>query len=456
MTNMSKEKIILSAFEMNCSGHQSPGLWRHPEDESINYKKPSYWRNLAKLLEKGKFDFIFLADVLGTYDVYEGSRNAAVKSGVQVPVNDPAFIIPIMSEATKHLGFGLTSSVSYDHPYSFARKISTLDHLTEGRIGWNVVTSYLESAARNLGLKKLTSHDERYNLADEYMEVVYKLWEKSWEEDAVVLNKEQNIFAEPAKVHDIHHYGEYFEVPGAHLCEPSPQRSPVIFQAGASPRGRKFAGTHAELVFIASTSIEKTKATVDAIRVDTEKCGRRKEDVKIITMMTPIVAETNEKAQEKFEAYKQYASKDGALTLMGGWTGIDLSQFDEKEVIGNAKSNAIQTTLKAFSNFTVDEIAEFVGVGGFGPVLVGNPVEIADSLEEWIEITGVDGFNIAYAVTPGTFEDFIELVIPILQERGLVKREYEDGTLRYKLFGQDELKSNHRGKNVSIKEEVFS
>lgn len=447
---MAKSKIILSAFEMNCSGHQSPGLWKHPEDESRNYKKPEYWRSLARLLEKGRFDVIFLADVLGTYDVYEGSRDSAVKSGVQVPVNDPSFIIPIMSEATKHLGFGLTSSVSYEHPYSFARKMSTLDHLTEGRIGWNVVTSYLESAALNMGLKQLTGHDQRYDLAEEYMDVVYKLWEKSWEEKAVVLDEERDTYTDPSKVHDINHQGEHFQVPGAHLCEPSPQRTPVIFQAGASTRGRKFAGVHAELVFIASTSVEKTKETVDAIRADTVKLGRQKEEVKIITMMTPIVAETSEKAQEKYKEYKRYASKDGALSLMGGWTGIDLSKLNQEEVIGYEKSEAIQTTLKAFSNFTVEETAAFVGVGGFGPVLVGNPIEIADSLEEWIDITGVDGFNIAYAITPGTFEDFIKHVVPILQERGLVKTEYEEGTLRNKLFGQDELQSHHRGKAVVI------
>src|SRR5699024_7185643 len=302
--------MILNAFEMNCSGHQSPGLWTHPDDQSVDYKKASYWRELAVLLEKGKFDAVFIADVLGIYDVYEGSRDAAIRNGVQVPLNDPSYIVPIMSEATDHLSFGITASVTYEHPYSFARRMSTLDHLTDGRIAWNVVTSYLKSASVNLGLQQIP-HDERYDLADEYMDVCYKLWEKSWEEDAVIQDKTRRIFTEPEKVHDIHHKGKYFSIPGAHLAEPSPQRTPVIFQAGASTRGRKFAVDHAELVFISSTSIHKIKETVQLFKEDLKHTNREADNFKIISMVTPIVAETTAEAEEKFEEYTKYASKEG-------------------------------------------------------------------------------------------------------------------------------------------------
>lgn len=222
---------------MNTPGHQSPGLWTHPDDQSHRYKDSTYWTELAKTLENGRFDAVFIADVLGTYDVYGESRDAAVRNGVQSPVNDPFLIVPYMAAVTKHLGFGITASVTHEHPYTFARKISTLDHLTNGRIGWNIVTSYLKSAAVNMGLEDQINHDERYNIAEEYLEVCYKLWEESWEDDAVKLDKENRVFTDPSKVHDINHQGKYYRVPGAHLCEPSPQRTPVLYQAGASKRG---------------------------------------------------------------------------------------------------------------------------------------------------------------------------------------------------------------------------
>ncbi len=443
---MTKKRIYLNAFDMNCAGHQSPGLWTHPDDKSSTYKDAEYWTHLAKVLEKGKFDAIFLADVLGTYDVYQGSRDAAVRQGAQVPVNDPAFVVPIMAQVTKHLGFGLTASTSYEHPYLFARRISTLDHLTKGRIGWNIVTSYLNSAARNLGLDQQINHDNRYDIADEYLDVVYKLWEASWEDDAVVVDKKKGIYADPEKVHDINHDGEFYKVPGAHLCEPSPQRTPVIFQAGASPKGTKFAAKHAELVFVGSTSMERTKNTVKAFREEAVKAGRKADEIKILTLITPIVGATQEEAEAKYLDYKKHASYEGSLALFGGWTGVDMDGVDPQEKIQYVKNDAIQSTLKSMSDFTVEEVAEFIGVGGMGPVVVGSPEQVADSLEEWIDVTGVDGFNIAYAVTPGTFEEFVEYVIPILQERGLVRKEYEDGTLRKNLFGSDYLPDHHHGR----------
>ena len=254
----------------------------------------------------------------------------AIINGMQVPVNDPAFVIPVMASVTKHLGFGLTASTTYDHPYTFARKMSTLDHLTKGRIGWNIVTSYLNSASKNIGLDQQTPHDVRYEKAEEYMEVVYKLWEASWEDDAVVIDKEKGIYTDPTKVHDINHDGKYYQVPGNHLCEPSPQRTPVIFQAGASTRGRKFAANHAELVFVSAPTLEKTKDIVSKFRKDIADSGRKADDVKVVTTVTPIVAPTFEEAVAKLEDYKQYISHEAALALVGGWTGVNLDEVRSK------------------------------------------------------------------------------------------------------------------------------
>jgi FMN-dependent oxidoreductase (nitrilotriacetate monooxygenase family) len=446
---MTKKRIYLNAFDMNSAGHQSPGLWTHPEDKSSTYKDAEYWEHLAKVLEKGRFDAVFLADVLGTYDVYQDSRDTAIRQATQVPVNDPAFVIPIMARVTKYLGFGLTASVSYEHPYSFARRISTLDHLTKGRIGWNIVTSYLKSAAVNLGLEQQIDHDERYDIAAEYLEVVYKLWEGSWEDDAVVLDKERKIYADPNKVHDIEHSGKYFKVPGAHLCEPSLQRTPVIFQAGASEKGRKFAAKNAELIFISPPNVAIGKKLVKGIRDEAELIGRDPNEIKILSLYTPIVGRTEEEALLKFEEYKKHTSYEGALALFGGWTGVDLSGYNPNDNIKYIKNDSVQSALEMFTKidpnkqWTVQEIANFIGIGGMGPVVIGSPEQVADQMEQWIEETDVDGFNITYAITPGSFEDFVELVIPVLQERGLVRKDYVEGGLRKNLFGYEQLPDHH-------------
>src|SRR6266481_1652240 len=195
------KQIRLNAFDMNCVGHQSPGLWTHPRDRADRYNTLDYWVELAKLLERGKFDALFLADVLGVYDVYCGSPDAAIANAVQVPVNDPLLLIPAMAYVTRNLGFGVTCAVSYEHPYTLARRFSTLDHLTGGRIGWNIVTGYLNSAAKGIGLARQPEHDTRYEIAEEYMQIVYKLWEGSWEDGAVLRDRTQRVFARPEKVH---------------------------------------------------------------------------------------------------------------------------------------------------------------------------------------------------------------------------------------------------------------
>ncbi len=453
---MGKKRIYLNAFEMNCVGHQSPGLWTHPEDRSHQYKDSEYWIDLARILEKGRFDAVFLADVLGTYDVYNGSRDAAIRQGAQSPVNDPLLVVPLMSAVTKHLGFGVTASVSHEHPYTFARRMSTLDHLTKGRVGWNIVTSYLKSAALNIGQEKQISHDERYDIASEYLDVCYKLWEGSWEDDAVKVDKENGIYTDPKKVHDINHEGKYYKIPGAHLSEPSPQRTPVLFQAGASKKGRSFAVGNAELVFIGAPTINAAKHTVKKLREDAAKAGRNPDEIKILTMVTPVIGRTEEEALAKYKEYQKHISYEGALALFGGWTGVDLAGYDLNESLEYVENNAIRSTLESFTKtdpdkkWTVEEIAKSIGVGGMGTAVVGTPEQIADSLEEWIEEAGVDGFNIAYAISPGTFKDFAEYVVPVLQERGRIPKEYEGTTLRDNLFAKgDQLPAHHPGKKYS-------
>jgi FMN-dependent oxidoreductase (nitrilotriacetate monooxygenase family) len=436
---MTKE-IRLNAFDMNCVGHLSAGLWTHPRDRAYAYKDLEYWIELAKLLERGKFDGIFLADVLGVYDVYGGNANAALRQCAQVPVNDPVLVIPAMAAVTQHLGFGVTCTLSFEPPYQFARRMSTLDHLTRGRAGWNIVTGYLDSAARGTGLDAQTAHDLRYDIADEYMEVVYKLWEGSWEDDAVVRDRENGIFANPEKVHKIHHQGKYYRIDAIHLCEPSPQRTPVLYQAGASTRGREFAGKHAECVFL-SGSKQVVAASVADIRRHAALHGRDPAEVLMFTLITVIAGQSEAQARARLEEYRRYISPEGALALLSGWTGIDFSQFALDDPISYVKNDAINSAVEAFTRsagrkWTVRELVDYGGLGGPAPTIVGSPTQVADEMESWVNETDVDGFNLAYIVTPESFSDFVDLVVPELQRRRVYKLDYHAGTLREKLYGR--------------------
>ncbi|EMI3104644.1 LLM class flavin-dependent oxidoreductase [Acinetobacter baumannii] len=446
------KKISFNAFEMNCIAHQSPGLWRHPQDRSVEYKDLEYWTDLAQILERGFFDGIFIADVLGIYDVYHQSAEHALTGAVQVPVNDPLQIVPAMAAVTKHLGFGVTTSISFEHPYPFARRISTLDHLTKGRVGWNIVTSYLESGSKNLGLKTQVNHDNRYDIADEYLEVLYKLWEGSWEGGSVLRDRESGIFADHKKVHPIQHEGKYFTVPGIHICEPSPQRTPVLYQAGASSRGQKFASQNAECVFIAAPSKIATKKVVQGIRQKLVQEGRDPYSVKIYALLSIVTDETDAKAQAKFKEYQSYGSYDGALTLLSGWSGVDFSQYQPTDKVEYIQTNAIQSLLDSYVNadpervWTIEEIANWNSLGGNGPVLVGSAETVSDALQQWVEDTDVDGFNLAYILAHQTFADVVEFIVPELQKRGVYQTSYAQGTLREKLFGAGPyLPENHRG-----------
>lgn len=444
-------RIRFNAFAINGVGHQLPGIWRHPADRSRDYRDLEHWTRLARLLEEGLFDGIFLADALGPYDVYGGSADAALRTAAKIPMNDPMMLVSAMAAVTENLGFGITASTSAEHPYTFARRMSTLDHLTRGRVGWNVVTGYLKSAAQNLGESDQLTHDERYDRADEYLEVLYKLWEGSWEDDAVVLDAERDTFVDPAKVHPIGHTGTYFTVPGVHLSEPSPQRTPVIYQAGASERGVRFATENAEAIFVASPTLDQTGDQVRRIRAGLDAAGRGRDAARVYALLTIVVDQTDEAAAEKYRDIFSYASETGNLVLNSGWSGIDLSQQDLDAPLDPIATDAIQTTVSSLSGasdsngqWTLRDSARLNATGG--PVVVGSGDTVADALEHFMAKTDVDGFNLAYALNPGTWEDVIEFLVPVLQRRGLYPRTTESGTLRSRMFGDgDLLPDSHRG-----------
>jgi long-chain alkane monooxygenase len=435
---------------MNTVSHIVQGQWTRADSRQREYHSLAPWVELARLLERGCFDAIFLADVVGAYDVYRGDRDAAVRRGVQFPANDPTALIPAMALVTEHLGFAFTLSVLQEHPFSFARRASTLDHLTDGRLAWNIVTSYLDNAARNLGFADLPLHDTRYERGDEYAEVLYKLWEGSWEDDAVLADAERGIYTDPTKVHEIHHHGEYYDVVGPHLCEPSRQRTPVLFQAGSSERGREYAARHAEATFIAARSIEGARAHVDDLRARARRHGRDPAGLLVFQGVTTVVGGTEEEARRKEQELIDHVSEEANFALVSGWLGVDLGAHDPDTPVGELRTNATQGMIKALADAAPDRTWRFGDLvdGLANRRMVGTPEQIADRLQRWQREADIDGINLSSATTPGSFVDFIDGVVPVLQARGLVQTGYRDGTLREKLFdgaAGPHLPSDHPG-----------
>lgn len=445
-------QIRLNAFMMNCVGHLAPGQWTAPGDQSVSYLNTRYWVDLAQTLEAGLFDGLFLGDVTGLYDVYGGSPDAALRTAAQTPMNDPVPLIPLMAHATQHLGFGVTVSVAYEAPYLLARRFTTLDHLSQGRVAWNVVTSYLQSGARSLGQNELRAHDERYDRADEFLEVCYKLWEGSWEDAALQRDASRGIYADPSRIHAVEHKGRYFESEGIFQCEPSPQRTPLLFQAGGSVRGTRFAAQHAECIFLGAPTRNGLRSSAGAIRSALSEAGREPDSALLFAMLTVIVDETAERAQARYAAYKERASDEGALALLSGWTGIDLSRYRPDDTLSYVDTDAGQSALASFSKldpereWTVRDAVEFVSIGGRGAVVVGDAAQVADELQALVEETGIDGFNLTWVESPRTFHDIVQYLVPELQRRGVYKQHYAEGTLREKLLGHGaRLQAPHIG-----------
>ncbi|KAG7113237.1 Dimethyl-sulfide monooxygenase like protein [Verticillium longisporum] len=416
-----KKQLILNAFVESCSGHQSPGLWRHPDDHSSEFNNIKHWVKLAQLLEKGGFHGMFIADVLGAYDVYKGPKNPdpAIVSGAQWPVNEPLMTVSAMAAATESLGFGVTVATTYEQPYHLARRLSTLDHLTGGRVGWNIVTGYLDSAARNLGHTQQPEHDERYVMAEE---------QSSWRDDAVKLNRETGIYTDPKLVRTIDHVGKFYQVTGPHICEPSPQRTPVILQAGTSRAGKAFAAKNAEAIFVAGHSPSVIANNIAEIRAAArDEYGRDPASIKFLALLCPVIASTQEKAQARYEEFLSFGSEDGALALFGGWTGIDMAKYADDEELRHVESNAIRSAVEAWSKSAP-------GVAKWTKHTVGNHIK----MERWVAEADVDGFNLAYALMPGSFEDIISDLFPVLRKRGLLWEGYAvpGGTYRENLRGE--------------------
>jgi long-chain alkane monooxygenase len=440
------KRLILNLFEMNCVSHITHGLWRLPGNNRERHNDIEYWTELARLLEDGGFDAVFLADVIGTYDVFRGSADTSIREGLQIPNNDPALVVPAMAAVTRHLGFGITFSTTYEPPFAWARRLSTLDHLTRGRVGWNIVTSYLPNAARNFGLDGEVDHGKRYEMADEYLDVLYKLWEGSWDDDAIIADREHNVFADPAKIRPIFHDGTYFKVEGPHLPSPSRQRTPVLFSATASADGTKFAGKHTEVVFTGGPNAEYLRRTMDGIRAAAVEAGRRADDVKFITQASIVVGRTEAEARAKRAEYERLSSRDGYLAHAS-------LPFDPTTVPPETRLKDLAGPDGGFGRRRVADPEQTVGefLAGFGAItrnplfISGTPEVVADAIEGWLDDVGIDGINLTQYHSYDTARDFIELVVPVLRSRGRLRSSYDpDESLRDRIFGAgDRLPDRH-------------
>lgn len=440
------KKILLNAFDMNCVGHINHGLWTHPNDQSHLFDELSYWTDLAKTLEKGLFDGLFIADITGSYDVYQNGLDLTLRESIQLPSHDPTTLVSAMAAVTEHLGFGITVNLGYENPYQFARRFASLDHLTRGRIGWNIVTGYLDSAARLVGQAGLADHDLRYAQAEEFLELCYKFWEGSWQDDAIQKDKVKRIFTDPSKVHIVNHHGQFYQSQGVFQVAPSIQRTPMLFQAGASPKGLDFATQHAEAMFIGGESIEKARQQVKKIRQLALEQGRLAQDIKIFVGITVVTAETDALAEQKFAEYQCYANPEAGIAHFSSSVGIDLSQYREDEAIPYQPTNSIASVNQRFKEqkITLKDLKAQHVLGGRYPIFIGSGETVAQQLIEYVDQTGIDGFNLTRTVAPESHENFIQYVIPQLQQRGRYKTAYQDGSLRHKLTGQgDRLPTRH-------------
>lgn len=463
-----KKELIINAFLMGSAGNQTVGIWRHPDDTSTElYQNPKYWTDLAKLLERGKFNSVFLADVLGPYDVFKGPGNfgPVAKTGSQWPISDPSYFIPLMASVTTKLAFGMTISTISEEPYHLARRLGTLDLITNGRVGWNIVTSYLDSASKNLlNGKKLPSNEERYDRAEEFVDVVFKLFLSSWQDGAVKLDKKNGIFTDPNGLRHIDHIGKYFNVPGPAITSPSQQKLPVIIQAGTSSRGKELAARNAEIIFLASLTPEALAKSVKEIKqIAATKYGRDLSKMKFIALITVILGKTHQDAENKYFEYKKLSDEEGAQAMFSGWTGVDINNFEENEVLTNVNHIAVASAVKKWQTayprvekWTKRAIIEEIKVGGSGPLAIGTAEEIAETIQEWVDISDIDGFNCAYTVLPQSFEEIVDELLPELRKRGLARDDYpivekpsEYLTFREQLFGKRHLDETHPAHNLN-------
>lgn len=441
---MMGKQMSLGLFLMGTGHHIAS--WRHKNVPAGGSEDIRFFQNLASIAERGKFDMLFLSDGLS----FNGLSHPA-----ELVRFEPFTLLGYLSAVTTQIGLAATASTTYNEPFHIARKFSSLDHLNDGRTAWNVVTSYYESEAGNFNRDNHLDHSVRYDKAFEFVEVVKGLWD-SWEEDALVRNKETGVYFDNEKLHALNHKGNYFSVEGPLNSSRSPQGRPVIIQAGSSDAGTTLAAKTADVIFTAQQTLEEAQAFYAIVKNKAIEYGRLPDQIKIMPGVSPIVGRTEKEAREKYQQLQELIVPEIGLAFLSDYLGgIDFSNYslDDRlpeyipETNGNQSRRQLIIDLARREKLTIRQLYQKVAGSRGHRIIFGNPKQIADQLEEWIDKGGADGFNLMMPTFPDALEDFVDLVVPILQERGVFRKDYQGSTLR-EYLGLSKPESSYSKKYV--------
>ena len=434
----SKREIHLLAYLKTGPTANHMGGWRHPESELDDLLEPSRYEHIAKVLEAGRFDGLFFADGLGLHDIYKGGFEVRLERGGQISFLDPMMVLPLMARATEHIGIGATLSTTFHQPYNVARMLGSLDILSKGRVAWNVVTSTRNEEARNFGMDELPPRELRYDMADEFVEACCALWD-CWDEDTLLLDRESGRLVDASKVRYADYNGKWIKTRGPLTIPRSPQGRPVIMQAGSSDRGREFAARWAELIFCPQRDKAELLAFTADIKARMDRLGRNPDDCAILPQITVVIGETESIASERAAYLESLVDPELVLAAASSAVGVDLATYSGDVPLDQARrTQGMQSSMERLvsvmqtNNLTLAEAAR----RGERDLMIGTPQSIADRLADLFECGACDGFVVSPAVFPGMFEQFCRTVVPILQKRGLFRKEYAGRTLRENLRGR--------------------
>ncbi|WP_454651676.1 LLM class flavin-dependent oxidoreductase [Bradyrhizobium liaoningense] len=436
---MNRQMVLVGFLQaQNCTN--LPSSWRHPDSRSDSMSA-DYYQEIARILEAGRFHMAFFDDRLAMPDRYGSDHAHTVEYGIRCVKMDPLIVLTTMGMVTEKLGLGATCSTTYYEPFDVARRFATLDLMSGGRAGWNVVTSLNDGEALNMGRDSHPEHDSRYDRADEFMEVVLGHWD-TWEDGALIMDKQSGRFADPTRVKRLDHKGPAFRSRGPFTVPRSQQGHPVIIQAGASGRGQRFAGRWGEVIFTAARNLAAAKDGYAAVRNEAATAGRDPDQMFLCNLTTPVCAATKAEAEDKMALIDKLPLQIDALSLLAEALNYDFASKDLDEPLTTEELKSMQGILgirdgvlktSGKSNPSARDFVTFSGRGQVQDAMVGGPKEIADKLEEMFVERGCDGFVIAATYVPGSYADFVKHIVPELQRRGLFQTDYRGRTLRENL-----------------------
>ena len=431
-----KKKFHLAQFLVHGPTYHSLAMWRHPKTTWNNesWRTPELYQHIAQVCERGLYDTVFFADLNYISDSYKGSLEPALRYATQAPEHDPIPLLTMIAAVTRYIGLGATFSTSYHLPFYAARLWATLDHLTRGRAAWNVVTSLNQNQAANHGQAKLDSSELRYEKAHEFIEVCQQLW-NSWDEDAVVMDRENAVFADASKVRRIEYQGRFYNSRGPLNVVRSPQNGPALIQAGTSPMGIQLAAKYADAVFAIHPQPKNAARYYTQVKNRISDYGRNPDDCAILFGAQPIIGASETEALEKQEEHNELVPSEGGMAILSGHLNFDLSKISPDDEMMSREEPELQRSRRVYQkdngdSMTVKEVAQRHGQSVGLPQFVGTAKSVADQLEAFFDEVGGDGFMLSPIYSPGAIEEFVDLVVPELQRRGRFRTAYSGNTQR--------------------------